>query len=132
MAKLLTMLQILIIPKGVNKSINSYLTSKELDCKCSSNLCHYTLFNKDLSIKFLGVRMAMGRPLFINSAFRCQSHNTHVGGVDESSHTTGNALDISTFSFSDIEKAQLIELCKNQFDFVKVYPTFVHCQVNPK
>jgi len=34
-------------------------------------------------------------PLHINSAFRCKSHNKAVGGVKNSSHLLGIAVDIS-------------------------------------
>lgn len=131
MAKLLAVLNVLMLPKGHNHSFNMYLNSSELDCKCKRKTCHYTLVNKNLVQKFYEVRLAMSRPLKINSGYRCQSHNEAVGGVPHSSHSTGNAIDISTRDLSAIEKKQLLELLKNAFDYIKEYPTFIHAQINP-
>jgi uncharacterized protein YcbK (DUF882 family) len=78
------------------------------------------------------VRRDVAHPLMINSGYRCQSHNKNEGGVDESSHTHGNAIDISFKNLTPLEKEGLITACKTYFDYVKVYDTFVHCQYNPK
>ncbi len=132
MAKLLTILNILMIPKGHDYALNTYLHSSEVDCKCKRNTCHYTLINPDLVQKFYEIRLAMNRPLKVNSLFRCQEHNKskEVKGVDHSSHTTGNAIDISTRTLAPQERENLIDLCNDLFDYTILYPTFIHCQIN--
>ena len=40
------------------------------------------------------LRMAIGQPIRINSAFRCKAVNTGVGGVSTSHHLLGLAADI--------------------------------------
>ena len=46
-------------------------------------------------IKFLNpLRKAWGSAIIVNSGFRCQHLNAVVGGVYDSSHLTGNAVDI--------------------------------------
>lgn len=132
MAKLLTILNLIMLPKGHNYSFNAYLSAHEVDCKCKNNTCHYTLVNPEAIGAFYEVRLEINRPLLINSFYRCQAHNASpsVGGKEHSSHTTGNALDISTRGFSDYEKEKLIELCNEKFDYVKIYDTFIHCQIN--
>ena len=132
MAKLLAGLQILMLPKGYDYSFNSYLHSSEADCKCNRKTCHFTLINPDLVQKFYEIRYHMNRPLKVNSLFRCQEHNKSkkVNGVDHSSHTTGNAIDISTRNLAPQERENLIDLCNERFDYTILYPTFIHCQIN--
>jgi uncharacterized protein YcbK (DUF882 family) len=50
--------------------------------------------------------MLLGKPIIINSGFRCEEVNKAVGGVHNSRHLSGCAADISlkNFSKSDIEK----------------------------
>ena len=40
------------------------------------------------------VRERLGRPITVNSGYRCQVHNTHVGGVVNSQHMRGEAADL--------------------------------------
>ena len=132
MAKLITLLNVLILPKGYNKPISDFLHTSEIDCKCHNNLCHYTIYNPVAVEAFNMVRLGFGAPLNINSFYRCQSHNDNVGGVEKSSHTTGNAIDISFKGLTMEERSFLVELCEVHFDFIKIYPTFIHCQINPR
>ena len=37
----------------------------------------------------------MGVPLTVNSGLRCKQHDAEVGGVPNSLHTTGQAVDLS-------------------------------------
>ena len=57
-------------------------------------------------------------------------HNLDVGGVEQSSHVKGLALDLSTGGMNDLDKQRFINLCKTIFSFVKVYSTWIHVQVN--
>ena len=45
-----------------------------------------------------------GRPIFINSGYRCKELNEAVGGVDGSYHLTGCAADIDARSRAENEK----------------------------
>lgn len=123
-----------MLPKGYNVQINSFLHSSEIHCKCNRNECHYTLLGQATADSFFNVRRSFGKPLYLNSFFRCQKHNSSedVGGVDTSSHTTGLALDIRTTEFTKAQKARLVKICKKYFDYVKVYDHFIHCQLNPE
>lgn len=130
MAKLLALIIINVIPKDIPFDIAFGLTHDEYKCKCDRKTCHYTLFSKKLADSYRGTRMHMGVPLYINSGYRCQEHNKGVGGVAESSHTTGNAIDISFNGLTDTQIKKLIARCKYHFSYVKVYKTFIHCQIN--
>jgi len=40
------------------------------------------------------LRIKWGRPMVINSAYRCAKHNAEVGGTNMSQHLKGNAVDV--------------------------------------
>lgn len=56
------------------------------------------------------LREAYGKPIYVNSGYRCPALNKAVGGVSNSEHRTGNAADIDTNSYSENKK--LFELAQ--------------------
>lgn len=79
------------------------------------------------------VRVYMGKPIFINSGYRCKKLNEKVGGVQKSMHTRGLAADFRTEKEEDI--SMMFEfLKKNQKDFKIIelinYKTFIHVGVS--
>lgn len=75
-------------------------------------------------------RQKCGRPLVLHSGMRSQTHNTDVGGVNESAHTLGFAVDI------DCQDSQ------SRFDLIKIFTdlgirrigigkTFLHVDIDP-
>ena len=79
------------------------------------------------------LRDAWGKPLAVNSGFRCRELNEEVGGVPTSQHRKGEAADICPFGRNgkgDIkivtELARLAVKLKLPFDQMILYPTFVH------
>lgn len=79
------------------------------------------------------VRVYMGKPIFINSGYRCKKLNERVGGVQKSMHTRGLAADFRTEKEEDI--SMMFEfLKKNQKDFKIIelinYTTFIHIGVS--
>lgn len=71
-------------------------------------------------------RERLGKPIGINSGYRCAKHNREVGGVPASQHMLGEAADISAGSMQANER--LVRIIKEQgaFDQMIVYGTFVH------
>ena len=68
-----------------------YFQDKEFTCKCGCGT------NKQKNgIKRIAddIRGHFGKPAYINSATRCTKHNKNVGGVSNSQHLYGNAIDI--------------------------------------
>ncbi len=55
------------------------------------------------------IREHFGKPVTINSAFRCTALNKAVGGVSNSSHLYGEAADIEISCVSNVELALWIE-----------------------
>lgn len=70
------------------------------------------------------LRTAYGKPLHINSGFRCKELNRAVGGVATSQHTKGEAADVaSEYPYQLAKLAKSLEL---PYDQMILYPTFVH------
>ena len=68
-----------------------YFSRKELQCPCGCNQCDMD----DMFLERLDMlRYRFNQPIRLNSAYRCEKHNESVGGVPNSSHTKGLAVDI--------------------------------------
>ena len=68
-------------------------------------------------------RERLGKPITVNSGFRCALHNRRVGGVVNSQHLRGEAADVCCADNRRLAKI-IAELGK--FDQMILYPTFVH------
>lgn len=65
----------------------------EFKCKCCGKLPPRGM--KTLLIVLLQrLRDAVGKPLIINSGYRCPKHNKEVGGATHSQHVLGTAADV--------------------------------------
>ncbi len=79
---------------------------------------------------FEPLRKMWGKPIKINSFFRSQKLNQLVGGSPSSSHTKGQAIDITTGSKAENKK--LFELAKtldfdqliNEYDYLWLHISF--------
>lgn len=69
----------------------AYFKEAELRCKCGCGLC--AMAPEFVQRLDLARRMA-AIPFHISSGYRCARHNEAVGGVRDSSHTLGRAVDI--------------------------------------
>ena len=77
------------------------------------------------------VRDEYGKPIYVNSGYRCEKHNAAVGGVPRSQHLVGQAADISVKSEklkvkSELETLASIIVQQGRFDQLILYPTFLH------
>ena len=79
------------------------------------------------------LRDAWGKPLTINSGYRCQEVNKAVGGVPTSQHVFGEAADVCPFGrngHGDIETVRQLAITARDlglpFDQMILYPSFVH------
>ena len=70
------------------------------------------------------LRDAWGKPLHVNSGYRCPELNALVGGVPTSQHVKGEAADIATDTPAEL--ARLAMKLGLPFDQMILYPTFVH------
>jgi uncharacterized protein YcbK (DUF882 family) len=101
--------------------ISEHFDRREFRCKCG---CGYDTVDVELLELCEIVRQETGKPLIINSACRCPSHNREVGGGKRSQHLIGRAADLRV----DNPKAVYDALCKrfpDEYGF-GCYDTFVH------
>ena len=118
-----------------------YFTVKEMTKSQTAKLYHIDNTPTEVVIENLKkvmyildmVRVHIGKPILINSGYRCQKLNEIVGGVQNSMHTKGLAADFRTREKEDIN-TMFEFLKKNQKDFkIKElinYKTFTHMGVS--
>ena len=70
------------------------------------------------------LRDIWGKPLEVNSGYRCPRLNQAVGGVPTSQHVKGEAADIK--ASNPYELAQCALAHNLPYDQMILYPTFVH------
>lgn len=70
-------------------------------------------------------------PFRISSAYRCEKHNEAVGGVEDSAHTKGRAVDI--IARSGFEKWRVVHGLKTAgFTRIGISSKFVHADNDPE
>ena len=76
-----------------------------------------TLTNMQLVAEkcFEPLRKWYGKPIKVNSFYRCPALNTAVGGAANSQHTNGQAIDMTAGSKAENEK--LFNWCKDNLVF---------------
>ena len=109
-------------------------TLKEFECKggCDMPLEVYENIIK-LASQLQFLRDYTGRPITINSAYRCPEHNAKVGGSKTSQHLLGKAADITIQSLKSAEVFVLIEELIDMGHMLQgglgLYDTFVHYDI---
>lgn len=72
-----------------------YFKKAEFACKCGGKHC--TGYPAEMNQKVVKaadkVRKHFGQPVTVSSGLRCAKHNTNVGGVSNSRHKLGKAMD---------------------------------------
>lgn len=105
---------------AIRKNINNMPDIKSLDNLLK--LIYYCL---------QPIRERLNKPMNISSGFRCSEVNKLVGGVSNSQHTTGQAVD---FTVDGMTPAQIIEKIKSygiEFDqLINEYNKWVHISYN--
>ena len=74
-------------------NISTHFNREEFKCKCSYD-CDFSVVDIELIRILEEVRQHYGKPVTINSACRCEKHNSEIGGSDKSQHKLGRACDI--------------------------------------
>ena len=85
-------------------------SKSEFECKCGCEMPNDVLDNiKLLAIQLQTIREYVGQPIKINSAYRCELHNSIIGGSKRSQHKLGKASDITINTFTPDEVVDVIE-----------------------
>lgn len=90
-----------------------FFTRAECSCKCGGRYCNgYPAEMAEETMRLADeIRRRAGVPLNVNSGVRCKQHNADVGGVWNSLHLTGQAIDLAPIG-GNISVAKLQEIAK--------------------
>ena len=104
--------------------LREHFSKEEMACKHCGALPPYGMSNM-LMDGLEELRRRIGKPVIINSGYRCPYWNKHEGGVYNSQHVLGTAADIYVEGMGVYE---LAKICKEIFDGVGEYyqDEFVH------
>lgn len=85
------------IPRGVDVQLSKNLWAHEIHCQ-GNGCCRESIISKQMVEMFQLIRDDYGDSIEIaqagGSGYRCNTHNSEVGGAYASLHMTGNALDL--------------------------------------
>ena len=70
---------------------NEYFSIDELKCQ-GTDECQ---MDDSFMEKLIKIREELDRPMIINSAYRHPAHNSAIGGVKDSPHVYGRAVDVA-------------------------------------
>lgn len=79
------------------------------------------------------VRVYIGKPILVNSGYRCKRLNETVGGVQNSMHTKGLAADFRTREKEDINTMfKFLRENQKEFKIIELinYKTFIHVGIS--
>ena len=84
-------------PGGAFWSDIKYFTREEFRCKCGGKYCSgFPAEPQEGMVRALDtVRAHFGKAIIPNSGVRCPTHNANVGGVSNSRHLSGKAVDFA-------------------------------------
>ena len=107
---------------------------KEFKCKCGCDMpleVYENVIKLSSQLQFL--RDYTGRPITVNSAYRCPKHNKKIGGSKTSQHLLGKAADITIQSLKPAEVFMIIEDLIDMGNMLQgglgLYDTFVHYDI---
>lgn len=99
----------------------------EIACRGTGKL----IVNEEALDKLQELRVMLGKPMIVNSAYRSPEHNRRVGGAPASKHLEGMAFDISMANHDPV--AFIAMARKAGFKGIGTYPRsdFVHIDTGP-
>lgn len=105
--------------------LSEHFDRAEFRCRCG---CGAAIVSPDLPKLLEVIRERFGKPIKINSGYRCPSHNERVGGATRSEHCRGTAADIVV---EGVPPSQVYEFCDdfNQNGGVGSYASWTHVDV---
>lgn len=90
------------------ENVSKNFAVKEFCCK-GNGCCSVVNIDEKLVDYLQKIRTHFKKPVTINSAYRCATHNKNVGGASSSYHTKGMAADISVKDVAPAEVAKYAE-----------------------
>lgn len=107
--------------------LNQFFTLKEFECPC----CHRVMLSEILLEKLFTLRLTLGKPVIINSGFRCYGYNKTIKGAAGSYHMLGLAADIAVEGMILYDLYQIV--LELNFTGIGFYEkkNFLHLDVRP-
>ena len=109
--------------KGKSVNLTANFESTEFDCN-GKGCCSETKVDEKLIEYLQKIRDHFGKPVTINSAYRCAKHNKKIGGASKSKHLYGQAADIKVSGVKPLKVAQYAESIG--IKGIGQYSNFVH------
>lgn len=102
------MMAIKTYTKSVSTKLSTNFNVSEFACH-GSGCCASVKIDEQLVTYLQKIRDHFGKPVTINSGYRCATHNRAVGGATNSYHTYGRAADIVVDGVAPAEVAKYAE-----------------------
>ena len=108
----------------------AHFSQNEFLCRCG---CGEGPEKMDLGLLVMleAAREAAGIPFVLSSAYRCAKHNRAVGGVAQSAHCRGYAVDIRCTDSASRFRL-LAALIAAGFRRIELAPTWIHVDTDPE
>ena len=95
--------------KGQAIKVSDHFYSTEFDCH-GSGCCSQTKVNDKLPVHLEMIRSHFKAPVTITSPYRCETHNSRIGGAVGSRHSRGDACDIVV---KDVPPRTVAQYCES-------------------
>jgi len=107
--------------------ITKHFKKSEFECKCG---CGTNNIQHKLVTMLENMRVAYNNAIYVTSGCRCLPYNASVGGVDDSAHVFGYAVDIS--SSDSLTRFTLTNIAfKIGFTRIGIADNFIHLDIDP-
>jgi len=113
----------------MNWSKIKHFKPSEFNCKCGCGQGADKM-NEQFITALDMTRKESGVAFVISSGYRCKKHNAFVGGVEDSAHTTGFAVDIATFGSE--HRMRVMKAVMKYFNRIGIHKSFVHVDMDPE
>ena len=98
----------------------------EFSCGCG---CGYDNIDLKLVEKLQCLRDLIGKPIVVTSGCRCELYNSHIGGVNNSPHLTGEGADIIVEGMTPVTLA----ITARWINYIRIgiYSKHLHMDIKP-
>ena len=105
--------------------LTEHCNRQQFDCPC---VCGSGTIMQNIVLKLEEGRVAINRPMNINSGIRCLEHNRSIGSSDTSSHIKGIAVDVGCTFMSD--RLELMSEFVKHFKRIGIHKEFIHVDID--
>ena len=103
-------------------SLSDHFDEREFACAC----CGEVVVEPGLVDVLEDVRRHFGKPVTVQSGYRCAAHNADVGGATYSQHLYGKAADIVV---KDTDPSEVQDYLREHAGGLGSYTSFTHVDV---